>query len=87
MERDLRFKRMGLRWKGAGAGRESDGPIGAAASWSRKDDAPRDGDPIEKWGVCFRAGYLTNCSGEVIEASRRDAGRLPFKGRGIIYGV
>jgi len=34
MERDLRFKRMGLRWKGAGAGRESDGPIGAEASWS-----------------------------------------------------
>jgi len=29
---------------------------------------------------------LTNCSGEVLEASRRDAGRLPFKGGGSSMG-
>lgn len=38
-------------------------------------------------GSVLPSGDLTNCSGEVLEASRRDAGRLPFKGRGIIYGV
>ncbi|MFZ8789338.1 MAG: hypothetical protein ACO2OZ_06675 [Acidilobaceae archaeon] len=44
MERDLRLKRIGLRWRGAGVGREVQGSHGGCSLPVLKCDAHRDGD-------------------------------------------